>query len=198
MPSWNIISHDFPLSLFAPLPLPPSGHFIPLVPPSASSHNSYVLRTSVWTPFQRRRDILKTAGVRGDLPGRNVKCGEQTSIQTEIGDHSAGLGCCMAQARPPHGVWGQGLQWGCDLPVSGSSVAFSKVTLLTVDSCNTPHPMLFTKLCYVFTCRHSSIPPRWFPSLLMGPSLASFLAYTQPVSHHLSPWCPGYSCLLQE
>lgn len=63
--SWNnFISHDFPLSLFAPLPLPLLGHFIPFVPPSASSHNSFVPRTSVWISFQRRRDILQTAGGR--------------------------------------------------------------------------------------------------------------------------------------
>lgn len=40
----NFSSQVFPLSLYTPLPLAPSGHFVPL---SASCHNSHVLTTLI-------------------------------------------------------------------------------------------------------------------------------------------------------
>lgn len=65
-PSWNdFISHNFLLSfLLLSHPL-----LIPFAPPSASCHNSHVLRAPIWTPFQRR-DILKTAGRMGGVTCR--------------------------------------------------------------------------------------------------------------------------------
>ena len=137
-PSWNdCIAHNFLLSLLLlchPL-------LIPFAPPSASCHNSHVLRAPIWPPFQRR-DILKTAGGDGgcDLPGSGMKYqvwGTDTNPNGETGDHAARPRCrsvscpkpriapCLSEAaacpRPgPFLGVGRGLHRGCDPRISGS------------------------------------------------------------------------------